>query len=337
VTSTSAPGVGKTPRLAPNELATVLERLPGGVIVVDADGVVRYGNHAARLICHPEPLIVGAPFPDLGWQPPIDQVLERLSRHRAIKELELRAGDRTFVLSGKLPADTGMSIVQIDDITARARRFYSEQRFNSDAAHEILGPLTAIAGAAQVLQESAKDDPQARDRFIAHIVDGSERLVSIATALLVLARAESGDQAPRLELVPVRPLLEDVVGQKGDITLDCAANAGVLADPDLLRQALGTLLDNARGHAREGIAVAVDEADGTVSIDILDTGSGILPEHLERVTERFYSAAGRDSGGYGIGLSIAARAAKVLGGTLDLASSRSGTRARLRLPSARLL
>jgi signal transduction histidine kinase len=230
-----------------------------------------------------------------------------------------------------------MSIVEIDDITARARRFYSEQRFNADAAHEILGPLTAIAGAAQVLQGSAKDDPQARDRFIGHIADGTERLISIATALLVLARAESGDQAPRLELVPVRPLLEDVVGQKSDVALECARTVGVLADRDLLRQALGTLLDNARRHAREGIAVAVVEADGTVTIDILDTGSGILPEHLERVTERFYSAAGRDSGGYGIGLSIAARAAKVLGGTLDVASSRSGTRARLRLPSARIL
>jgi signal transduction histidine kinase len=299
--------------------------------------MVRFSNPAAQLIFHPEPLLVGAPIPDFGWEPPIDQALERLSRHRVIRELELRAGDRTFVLSGRLPADLGMSVVQIDDITARARRFYSEQRFNSDAAHEILGPLTAIAGAAQVLQESAKDDPQARERFIAHIAEGTERLVSIATALLVLARAESGDQAPRLELVPVRPLLADIVGPKPDVALDCPASVGVLADPVLLRQALATLLDNARRHAREGIAVAVAEADETVSIDILDTGSGILPEHLERVTERFYSAAGRDSGGYGIGLSIAARAAKVLGGTLDVASSRSGTRARLRLPSARIL
>jgi two-component system, OmpR family, phosphate regulon sensor histidine kinase PhoR len=337
VTSTRAPGTGKTSRLAPGELAAVLDHLPGGVIVVDSGRVVRYRNLAAQLICHPEPLLIGAPVPDLGWQPPIDQVLERLSRHRVIRELELRAGDRTFLLSGRLPGDTRLALLQITDVTTRARRFYSEERFTSDAAHEILGPLTAIAGAAQVLQESAKDDPQARDRFIGHIADGTERLISIAMALLVLARAESGDQAPRLELVPVRPLLEDVVGHQADVTLECAANVGVLAEPDLLRQALATLLDNARRHAREGIAVAVAEADGTVSIDILDTGSGILPEHLERVTERFYSAAGRDSGGYGIGLSIAARAAKVLGGTLDLASSRSGTRARLRLPSARIL
>ena len=212
------------------------------------------------------------------------------------------------------------------------RRFHSEQRFVADAAHEILGPLTAIAGAAQVLQESAKDDPAARDRFIAHIADGTERLVSTATALLVLARAGVGRRSAAAGARPVRPLLEDVVGQNADVALECAPSVGVLADPDLLRQALATLLDNARRHARDGIAIAVAGADGTVSIDILDSGSGILPEHLERVTDRFYSAAGRDSGGYGIGLSIAARAAKVLGGTLDLASSRSGTRARLGFP-----
>ena len=74
-----------------------------------------------------------------------------------------------------------------------------------------------------------------------------------------------------------------------------------------------------------------------VAVDIVDPAPAILPEHLERVTERFFSGDGRDSGGYGIGLSIAVRAAEVLGGTLELASDRSGTRARLKLPSARLL
>ncbi len=337
MTSTAPLGRDPVLRLPPDELADVLHRLPGGVIVVDAGHTVRYSNLAAQRIFHPKPLLTGAPIPDLGFQPPLEQVLARLFRHRLITELELVAGDRTFVLGGRLRGDTQLAVLQIEDVTARVRRFHSEQRFVADAAHEILGPLTAIAGAAQVLQESAKDDPVARGRFIAHIADGTERLVSTATALLVLARAEAGDEAPRLELVPVRPLLEDVVGRKVDIALDCAPSVGVLADPDLLRQALATLLDNARRHARDGVAITVAEADGMVSIDILDSGSGILPEHLERVTERFYSAAGRDSGGYGIGLSIAARAAKVLGGTLDLASSRSGTRARLQLPSARIL
>ena len=70
---------------------------------------------------------------------------------------------------------------------------------------------------------------------------------------------------------------------------------------------------------------------------VVDRGAGILPENLERVTERFFSGAGRDSGGYGIGLSIAVRAAEALGGALELASDRAGTRARLKLPSARLL
>ena len=324
--------------LAPNELVAVLDRLPGGVIVVDADRTVRYSNLAAQLIFHPEPLLVGAPIPDLGWQPPIDQVLDApLAAPRRHRSVELHAGDRTFVLSGRLRADTGMSVLQIDDVTARARRFYSEQRFNSDAAHEILGPLTAIAGAAQVLQESAKDDPQARDRFIAHIADGtsasspSPRRCSCSPARSRATRrhgSSSSRCAPSSRTSSVR---------RPTSRSTAHTSVGVLADPDLLRQALATLLDNARRHARDGIAIAVAEADGTVSIDILDTGSGILPEHLERVTERFYSAAGRDSGGYGIGLSIAARAARVLGGTLDLASSRSGTRARLRLPSARIL
>ena len=337
MTSTDARGLGTASRLASSELAKVLHHLPAGTIVLDEDHTLRYSNLAAQRIFHPQRLVDGAPIPALGWDPPLDEILDRLARNRVVREVELRAGERSLLVEGRIHGDARLAVLQIDDLTARARRIRSDERFVVDVAHEILSPLSAIAGAAHVLQERAQDDPKARARFIAHIVERTDRLISTATALLVLARSESGGEPPRLELVPVRPILEEVAGRSGDVAVECSQSVGVLADADLLRQALATLVDNARRHSRDEVMVTAADRDDMVEIDVLDRGGGILPEHLERVTDRFYSGAGRDSGGFGIGLSIAARAAKVLGGTLDVASNRSGTRARLRLPSARIL
>ena len=337
MTSTDAGRLDTTSRLAPSDLAAVLHLLPAGTIVLDAEHLVRYSNLAAQRLFHPHRLVDGAPIPDLGWEPPLDQLLARLARNRVVREVGLRTADRSFLVEGRLYGGAQFAVLQIDDLTARARRIVSDERFVTDAAHEILGPLGAIASAVHVLQDSAQHDPEARARFLAHLAERTDRLITTATALLVLARAESGDEPPRLELVPVRPVLEDAAGRSGDVVVECSERVGVLADADLLRQAVVTLVDNARRHSRDGVVITAADGNDTVEIDVLDTGAGILPEHLERVTDRFYSGAGRDSGGFGIGLSIAARAAKVLGGTLDVASTGSGTRARLRLPSARIL
>lgn len=324
-------------RLRPEQLAEILDRLPAGVVVVDRQGAVRYSNTAAQRHLHPARIRVGEPLPDVASDPPLAELAHQLFRRRLLGDEVVRIGSETFAVAGAVDRSEHLASLVIDDVTTGVRRLRSEEDFAVNAAHEILGPVAAIAGAAQVLQEGAKDDPQARDRFLAHIADASERLTSIATALLVLARAESGLGGPRLELVPVRPILEDVGRGKDDVTVTCSENIGVLADADVFRQAVTMLVENARRHSHDGVGITVAEEGQMVAVDVVDRGAGILPENLERVTERFFSGAGRDSGGYGIGLSIAVRAAEALGGALELASDRAGTRARLKLPSARLL
>jgi two-component system, OmpR family, phosphate regulon sensor histidine kinase PhoR len=328
---------GATSKLRPEELAEILDRLPAGVVVVDRHGAVRYANTAAQRHLHPARIRIGEPLPGVAADRPLEELTEQLFRQRVLGDESVRIGDETFAVAGAVDRNEVLASLVIEDVTTGVRRRRSEEDFAVNASHEILGPVAAIAGAAQVLQDGAKDDPQARDRFLTHISDASDRLTSIATALLVLARAESGLGGPRLELVPVRPILEDVARGMDDVTVSCSEKFGVLADADLFRQAVTMLVENARRHSQEGVGITVAEAGQMVAVDVLDRGAGILPENLERVTERFFSGAGRDSGGYGIGLSIAVRAAEALGGALELASDRTGTRARLKLPSARLL
>ena len=303
--------------------------------------VARFGTAtvAAQLIFHPEPLLVGAPIPDSRLAAADRARCWSASRGTASsRERELHAGDRTFVLSGRLRADT------------RTRRPADRRRHRTGAPVLLRATVQRRRGARDTR-------PAHRDRGRRPGSAGEREGRSGGARPLHRAhrRRQRSASSPLPRRCSCSPARNRATRRHGSSSCRCAPSSRTssvrrptsrstahpasasLADPDLLRQAVATLVDNARRHARDGIAIAVAEADGTVSIDILDTGSGILPEHLERVTERFYSAAGRDSGGYGIGLSIAARAARVLGGTLDLASSRSGTRARLRLPSARLL
>jgi two-component system phosphate regulon sensor histidine kinase PhoR len=335
---TAPPGAaGAKARLRAEELVDILDRLPTGVVVVDRGGAVRYANTTAQRHLHPARIRIGYPLPEVTADPPFSELTRQLFRHRVLSEKAVRIGDATFAVAGTVDRHEVVASLVIENVTSGVRRQQSGEDFAVNASHEILGPVAAIASAAQVLQDGAKDDPQARDRFLTHISEASERLTSVATALLVLARAESGLGGPRLELVPVSPVLEDVSRGAEDVTVTCPEKTGVLADVDLFRQAVTILVENARRHSREGVGITVSEAGQMVAVDVVDRGAGILPENLERVTERFFSGEGRDSGGYGIGLSIAVRAAEALGGALELASDRTGTRARLKLPSARLL
>ena len=313
-----------------------LRTLPTGVVVVDEDHTLRYANGSATRLLYSASVRVGGRLPDTPLGRSLRDLVDRVFRVGLVHEAALVVGDLILAAEGRVNRPEGLGTIVLDEVSGRIRRNRSEEDFVVNASHEILGPIAAIAGAVEVLQNGAKDDPAARDRFLGHIATAAQRLTSTASALLDLARAESGLGGPRLELVPLGPVLEDVSRGKDDVTANCPDSVAVLANVDLLRQAIGILVENARRHTRDGVRVTVDETGKMVAVNVVDRGGGILPENLERVTDRFFSTEG-DSHGHGVGLSIVARAAKVLGGTLELSSDPSGTQARLHLPSARLL
>ncbi len=323
-------------RLPDDVLAHVLDRLTRAVLVVDRS-IVRYANGAAQNLMHPIGVRAGDRLADLATDPPLDELAHRVFEVGLVRDQELTVGRQTFAVDGFFDRRAGLCTLVVEDVTARSRRFRSEQDFVVNAAHEILSPLAAIVGAAEVLQNGAKDDPEARDLFLGHIASASERLTSTAKALLTLAKAEAGLGGPRLELVPLVPLVQEVARGKEDVAVTCPEELAVLADVDLVRQVVGILVENARRHSEAGVGITVEEIGEKVSVTIADLGGGILPENLERVTERFFTADGIDSRGYGVGLSIAERAMTILGGSLEIASDRSGTSMRMELPSARLL
>ena len=236
------------------------------------------------------------------------------------------------------------AVATFEDATDREHRSRAEREFVTNAAHELRTPLTVIASAVEVLQAGAKDDPEARDRFLDHIDRATDRLGRLGRALLTLARTQTGQEAAKLDVIVLRPLLESIaeeISPLEEVVVDvsCETDVAALANRDLLEQALSNVARNAAIHTSSGsISLAAHPHDGTVAIEVTDTGPGVSPEDRERITERFYRAADTGVEGFGLGLSIAAESVRATGGQLELeAVEPHGTRVRVTLPLARLV
>jgi signal transduction histidine kinase len=215
-----------------------------------------------------------------------------------------------------------------------------EREFVTNAAHELQSPLTAIVSAIEVLQAGAKDTPE-RDIFLDHIEQASLRLARLAHALLVLARAESGAEPPKTELVPLAPLLDDVAARLRTlegvrIHVSCAPETAVFTNRALLEQAVQNVAENAAKYTTSGtIQLAAHAARGAADIRIQDSGPGIAAGEQERVFERFYRGQSADDTGSGLGLAIVRAAMRALDGEVELDSTvGEGTTVRIRLPHA---
>jgi signal transduction histidine kinase len=214
---------------------------------------------------------------------------------------------------------------------ARARDL--RRQLTADVAHELRTPLTLILGHAEALSEGVLP---ANPKNLRLIHEEAERLSRLVEDLRLLSRAEAGDLP--LSLGPTRPdeLAEKIVAKhqaaaahnEVALSLDIERPLPLVqADPDRLTQVLDNLLDNAIRHTpRAGeVHVGLRAIPGFVRFEVRDSGSGIAPEDLPRVFERFYrsdAARSRDRGGSGLGLAIARSIVKSHGGQIGVTSSK---------------
>jgi two-component system, OmpR family, phosphate regulon sensor histidine kinase PhoR len=319
-----------------------LMRLPQGVVLIDSELRIDYANPAARRL-----LGVGSPgdpLPDLWPEFSLRKLAASLFGPEPPAAGRLIETDHHFFwVEGVPPGRAETAIVIVDDVTERERARQSEREFVENAAHELRTPLAAIVSVMDVLESGAKDIPETRDRFLKHIRAHSERLSRLATSLLVLARLQTGVEQPRLTVVPVRPLLEEIAGRLDpadgvEVLVRASEQTGALADRDLLQQAIVNVAENSAKHTKTGEIVLEARGNGaTTEIEVSDTGPGMSEEEQERAFHRFYRAS-NGTDGFGLGLAIAEEAVRGLGGTIELESgSAVGTRVRMVVPSAKLI
>jgi signal transduction histidine kinase/HAMP domain-containing protein len=327
-----------------DRLEQLLERLHEGVLLLDPELRIVVANAQATRILEAE-LAEGDELPDPWPEFSLHSVASRLFEDGGEPaELRVAADEETvYLVVGIPPAAAGdNALLVLTDVSERERRERAEREFVTNAAHELRTPLTTITGAVEVLQSGAKEIPEERDRFLAHIERDSKRLVRLARALLVLVRAQTTEEAPRLETVELRPLLEEVasslVPAAGvEVEVSCPSGLAVLTQPDLAEQALGNAAANAVKHTAQGAVElrAWAAEKGTVVVEVRDTGSGMSGVVKRRVFDRFYRGDSRDGEGFGLGMAIVNESVRALGGTVRVDSvSGVGTTVRITLPIA---
>lgn len=336
-------------------LEAVLDQLPAAVVVAEAPSgrpiaLSRrarelLGGHAA------DELVVrrldGSVVPP-GSRPLARAASEGESVRNQLFTAALQGDSERLISVSTTPVrdDEGTVIAAValfDDVTERTRHLRAEREFVANAAHELRTPLASILSSVEVLQAGAKERPAERDLFLAHIEREAQLLTRLGRALLIIARAQTRTERPRLEIVPVRPLLKEIAaatrpGEQVKVTVRCSATLAALTSRELIEQAVLNLALNAARYTPTGsIALGGRSERGTAVIEVKDTGPGMSDAERARVFDRFYRA-GEPGEGYGLGLSIARQAVEAVDGTLELESAAGrGTTARIRLPLARLV
>jgi two-component system, OmpR family, phosphate regulon sensor histidine kinase PhoR len=239
-------------------------------------------------------------------------------------------------------------------LTDRSQAHAAEQmrvNFVANASHELRTPLATILGFLETLEDpQVAGDARTRTRFLKVMQDEAVRMRGLVEDLMSLSRIEADRfSVPRdpVDLVPlvaeVKAALAHVIEEKGAaLEIENRAGAAVVAgDRPQLAQMLANLLSNSLKYGRPGapIKVCFDPAGAEmVRVSVIDEGEGIAPEHLPRLTERFYrvdAGRSRSVGGTGLGLAIVKHIVSRHRGRLDIRSRLGvGTSVRVYLPRA---
>jgi signal transduction histidine kinase len=318
-----------------DRLSAIFDGLTEAVMVVGDDGKVRFANPAAgRLVSDGQP--ASALVPSLG------RAAEGGSAEIPVLSIEGRVYG---VQARRVPAEHAVLLV-VRDRTDELKREQAEREFVSNAAHELRNPLAGIMSGIEVLRGGAKEDPEARDRFLARLADDAERMTRLTQSLLTLARVEAASEHDPVRVVDVSLAVEEaaeaVEAPEGiELHTEVASDLVAQGDPVLLSQVMIGLITNAFAHTPPPGTVTLRAARGqekTVTIEVEDTGRGIPPNEQDRVFDRFYrgpAALEGDVEGFGLGLSIAKRMVNVMGGEIGLRSEPGrGTTFWVRLPAA---
>jgi two-component system phosphate regulon sensor histidine kinase PhoR len=341
------------------KVTAILDAMVEGVIAVDGQEHVLLMNEKARAM-----FALGSAR---GEGKPFLEVIRNADLHeifRAVhaggeaalqREIELTSPPRILGVNAvKLAASGDRSaagpgvVLVLHDVTALRQLERVRTEFVANVSHELRTPLTAIQGYLETLLSGALEERENARRFLEIALRHSERLGRLLNDLTDLSNIELGKVALRREPVRVDEVVASVVGiiapraarAKVDVTSQVPPDLPEIpADRDRLAQILINLVDNAVKYTPEGGSVTVTarrvEAS-TIEVAVTDTGIGIPPADLPRITERFYRvdrARSRELGGTGLGLAIVKHLVMAHGGQLGIESAQErGTTVRFTLP-----
>jgi two-component system phosphate regulon sensor histidine kinase PhoR len=231
-------------------------------------------------------------------------------------------------------------LMTFNDLTPLRRVEEMRADFIANASHELRTPLAALLGFIETLQGTAKDDTEARAKFLAIMQGQATRMARLIDDLLSLSRIELNVHLQPNTPVDLAPIVRQVVDGLQTLARDRGVEIKVAVPPDTLMvlgerdeliRALENLVENALKYGAAGKRVDITVTRGQTRagtpearVVVRDYGPGIAPEHLPRLTERFYRvdvADSRAQGGTGLGLALVKHVLNRHGGRLTIEST----------------
>ncbi|MEO0810271.1 MAG: ATP-binding protein, partial [Pseudomonadota bacterium] len=302
------------PALVLDDADTVIHHNP---LVVDLYPRVRTGSSIGLLSREPHLLTA------------IDQV--KVSDERLVIDLHDRvpitrrmSAFVSRIAAREHTAGTPTILIVLRDLTDQQRHAQMRADFIAHASHELRTPLASLKVIVETLQGPAREDPVKRERFLSMMLTQATRMAQLIDDLLCLSRVEMNAHLPPRDHIDITAVLDAVVqtleplAEANDVKLllkNFIGSAKVRGDKEELSQVFQNLVQNAIRYGRPCGKVSVvisrdkplSSRKGRIQVAVTDDGIGIAPEHIPRLTERFYRVSAMDSrakGGTGLGLAI---------------------------------
>ncbi len=314
------------------ELRTVANTVEDAMWSMKPNGTIEWMNPAFCAIFHTSEEQRYRPYGQVIACPAVLDFVREFMVRREDRMSEVTLEDHSFLLTGSYNQDAERFVFIMQDIDIIRQTEKMKKDFLVNVAHELRTPLTAIKGFTLALEE---DFVPANKRFLKIIKNHTERLIKLISDLQILARLE---RLPALDLqrIDLMVFMENILGlyhhtlEQEGLKLDYKqdpADIKVRVDPFKFEQIFINLIDNALHYTgRGGISIAAALEGKNLLVTVADTGSGISPEHLPRIFERFYVAEpsrNKKISGTGLGLAIVKHAVRLHNGTISV-SSRPG-------------
>lgn len=323
-------------------MAAIFGSMGEGVVVMDETGRVVLQNAAAPAICLPQATSSSAVEalmcrrPDGTEMPLAERPYRRALEGEVVRGEDVTLGDaddRILCVSAQplpvAPGEPRRAVLVFRDVTAERLHQQELASFAGVVAHDLLNPVTSVAGWAEVLQAELRDGDVLAADALGRITRGVERMRQLVQDLLTHARSK--DAALGLTDVDLAALVDDVVLARDTPYVTTGSLRPVRADAALVRQVLDNLVGNGLKYVAPGVepwvrvhAAPDDHDPELVRVEVLDNGIGIPEEDRSHVFDEFHRAHAADYEGTGLGLAICRRIVERHGGRIGVEPNPDG-------------
>jgi two-component system phosphate regulon sensor histidine kinase PhoR len=290
---------------------------PNGLVMLDEEDQIEWCNNICKEHLRLDPLRdARQPITFLLRHPDFVKYMLRANFSESLNLDFMGVNGNLMLLLQVFPYGENRKLLLSQDVTILKKNESIRQDFVANVSHELRTPLTVLNGFLETIRDLPLNEVE-RKKYINMMSAQSSRMLTLVEELLILTRLDHSPISPKTSVVKIADLVQRIVEDgrglsNGNhiIRLSIVSKKNILGAENELFSAFGNLLTNAIRYTPEGGTIHVyweDTPEGGAIYSVSDTGIGIAPEHIARVTERFYRvdrSRSRDTGGTGLGLAI---------------------------------